>query len=132
MLKYMLDTNTIIYTIKNRPRNVKATFEQHYDQMCISSVTLMELIYGAERSSAVERNLRDIEGLTARLDVLSFDTDAAIHAGQIRAELSKLGQPIGPYDCLIAAHARSQGLILVSNNLREFDRVPGLRLDNWI
>jgi tRNA(fMet)-specific endonuclease VapC len=132
MLKYMLDTNMVIYTIKNRPLNVKANFEQHYGQMCISSVTLMELIYGAERSSAIERNLRDIEGLIARLEVLSFDTDAAIHAGQIRAELSKSGKIIGPYDCLIAAHARATGLILVSNNLHEFERVQGLRLENWI
>src|SRR5690349_10801748 len=108
MLKYMLDTNTVIYTIKNRPNQVKLSFQQHYGQMCISSVTLMELIYGAERSAAVERNLRDIEGFIARLDVLPLDSDAAIHAGQIRAELSKTGNLIGPYDALIAAHARSQ------------------------
>ena len=132
MLKYMLDTNTVIYTIKNRPHQIKLSFQQHYGQMCISSVTLMELIYGAERSSAVERNLADIEGFIARLDVLSLDSDAAIHAGQIRAELSKTDRPIGPYDALIAAHARSRGLILVTNNLREFERVSGLRLENWV
>lgn len=132
MLKYMLDTNIIIYTIKNRPAEAKAAFNVHTGQMCISSVTLMELIYGAEKSSMPERNLRDIEGLVARLEVLSFDKSAANHTGQIRAELAKLGQPIGPYDQMIAGHARSRGLILVNNNLREFERVSGLRLENWV
>ena len=132
MLKYMLDTNIIIYTIKNRPAAVKDAFNAHTGQMCISSVTLMELIYGAEKSTMPERNLRDIEGLAARLEVLSYDESAANHTGQIRAELAKLGQPIGPYDQMIAGHARSRGLILVNNNQREFERVSGLRLENWV
>ncbi len=132
MLKYMLDTNIVIYTIKNRPQAVRTQFENHYGQMCISSITLMELIYGAEKSQAPERNLRDIEGFTARMDVLPYDENAAAHSGQLRAELAKIGTPIGPYDQMIAGHARSQGLILVSNNLAEFKRVPGLRLDNWV
>jgi len=132
MLKYMLDTNIVIYTIRNRPSGVKAAFETHYGQMCISSVTLMELIYGAEKSSRPERNLLDVEGLAARLDVLNYDEIAAAHSGQLRAELAKAGTPIGPYDQMIAGHARSKGLILVTNNTREFERVPGLRLDNWI
>lgn len=131
MLKYMLDTNIVIYTIKNRPTVVKAAFEQHYGQMCISSVSLMELIYGAEKSAAVERNLRDIEGFAARMEVLPFDAEAAIHSGQIRAELAKSGKAIGPYDQMIAGHARANGLILVTNNLREFERVSGIRLENW-
>jgi len=100
--------------------------------MCISSVTLMELIYGAEKSTRPERNLLDVEGLAARLDVMSYDEIAATHSGQLRAELGKAGTPIGPYDQMIAGHARSRGLILVTNNTREFERVPGLRLDNWI
>jgi tRNA(fMet)-specific endonuclease VapC len=132
MLKYMLDTNIVVYTIKNRPTTVKAAFEAHYGQMCISSVTLMELIYGAEKSLRPERNLLDVEGLAARLDVLNYDDIAATHSGQLRAELAKAGTPIGPYDQMIAGHARSRGLILVSNNIREFERVPGLRLENWI
>ncbi len=131
MLKYMLDTNIVIYTIKNRPKVVKETFQAHYGQMCISTVTLMELIYGAEKSAAPERNLRDVEGFAARLDVLDYDGEAAAHSGQLRAELTKLGRPIGPYDQMIAGHARSRGLILVTNNVREFERVPGLRLENW-
>lgn len=132
MLKYMLDTNMIIYTIKNRPEAVREAFNAHNGQMCISSVTWMELVYGAEKSAAPERNLRDIEGLAARLEVLPYDVAAANHTGQIRAELAQLGKPIGPYDQMISGHARSQGLILVSNNLKEFERVPGLRLENWV
>jgi tRNA(fMet)-specific endonuclease VapC len=132
MLKYMLDTNTVIYTIKNRPEAVKQSFLAHYGQMCISTITLMELIYGAEKSAAPDRNLRDVEGFAARLDVLDYDSAAAAHTGELRAELAKLGTLIGPYDQMIAGHARSRGLILVTNNVREFERVPGLRVDNWV
>lgn len=131
MLKYMLDTNICIYTIKNKPQAVREAFNQHYGRMCISSVTLMELIYGAEKSSSPEKNLRVVEGFTARLEVLSYGNNAAIHTGQVRAELAKAGTPVGPYDCMIAAHARSQGLILVTNNTREFVRINGLRLEDW-
>lgn len=131
MLKYMLDTNIVIYTIKNRPQQVRNAFKQHENQMCISAVTLGELIYGAERSSQPERNLTDIEGLTARLEVTPFEEHAAEHFGQLRAELYRIGQPIGPYDMMIAGHARALGLILVTNNLKEFERVPGLRIENW-
>ena len=132
MLKYMLDTNMVIYTIKNRPAVVRARFTAHHDQMCISSVTLMELIYGAEKSAAVERNLRDIEGFVARMEVLAFADAAATHAGQIRAELEKSGKPIGAFDQMIAGHARASGLVLVTNNLREFKRVAGIRIENWV
>ena len=131
MLKYMLDTNIVIYTIKNRPQLVRETFKRHQGQMCISAVTVGELIFGAERSAQPERNLADIEGLTARLEVSPFDAAAATHFGQLRAELYSSGKPIGPYDMMIAGHARSLGLILVTNNAKEFDRVPGLRLENW-
>lgn len=132
MLKYMLDTNIVIYTIKNKPQIVREAFKAHYGQICISTVTLMELIYGAEKSANPERNLADIEGLAARLDVLEFDDNAAVHTGQIRAELAKLGKPIGPYDQMIAGHARSRGLIIVTNNVKEFKRVPGTRVENWV
>jgi tRNA(fMet)-specific endonuclease VapC len=127
----MLDTNIVVYTIKNRPELVRETFKRHQGQMCISSVTLGELIYGAERSAQPERNLADIEGLAARLEVSPFGTEAAISFGQLRAELYSSGNPIGPYDMMIAGHARSLGLILVTNNVKEFDRVSGLRIENW-
>lgn len=132
MLKYLLDTNIIIYTVKNRPASVRETFKRHAGQMAISTVTLGELVFGAERSSQPERNLADVEGLAARLTVLAFDEQAAAHFGQVRAELYRAGKPIGPYDMMIAGHARAQGLILVTNNIREFERVPGLRVENWV
>lgn len=132
MLKYMLDTNIVIYTIKNRPVKVRASFLKNQGKMCISSITWGELVYGAERSSLPEKNYRDIEGLSARLETSCFDDHAAEHFGQIKAELYNLRKPIGPYDMQIAGHARALGLILVTNNMKEFSRVPGLRLENWV
>ena len=131
MLKYMLDTNIVIYTVKNKPEKIKKAFVAHYGQLCISTVTLMELVYGAEKSANPRRNMNDIEGLIARLDVLSYDYEAAVHSGEIRAELAGSGTPIGHYDLMIAGHARSLGHVLVTNNTREFKRVDGLRLDDW-
>jgi tRNA(fMet)-specific endonuclease VapC len=132
MLKYMLDTNTCIFTIKNKPQGVRNTFNRRHGQMAISSLTLMELIYGAEKSARPEENLEVVEGFAARLDILPFDREAAIHTGQLRAELAKAGTPIGPYNGLIAGHARSRGMIVVTNNRKEFSRVPGLRSEDWI
>jgi len=131
VLKYMLDTNIVIYTIKNRPAQVRERFKNHQGQMCISSVTWGELVYGTERSLRPESNLADIEGLAARLEILPFDSQAAAHFGQLRAELYRQGKPIGPYDMMIAGHTRSMGLILATNDMKEFMRVPGLRLENW-
>lgn len=127
----MIDTNIAIYTIKYRPAEVRSAFKKHSAEMRLSSVSLGELIYGAEKSAQIEHNLMVIEGLAARMKVRSFDEKAAMHFGQLRAELSRSGRLIGPYDMLIAGHARSLGLILVTNNLKEFDRVPGLRTENW-
>ena len=131
MLKFMLDTNMCIFTIKNRPAQVRETFRKHHAQMCISTVTLMELMYGAEKSQSPQRTMADVEGFAARLEVLTYDNRAAAHTGQLRAELARIGKPIGPYDLMIAGHARSQGLIVVTNNVREFSRVPGLRVEDW-
>jgi len=132
VLKYMLDTNIIIYIMKNRPKQVKKRFKQHKGQMCIASVTLGELVFGAEHSQQVERNLADIEAMIARLDVLPFDNKAAYHFGQIRAALYSIGKPIGPYDMMIAGQARASGLILVTNNVKEFNRIERLRIENWV
>ena len=131
MLKFMLDTNICIFTIKNRPEHVREAFNAHHGQLCISTVTLMELVFGAEKSSNPQRNLAVVEGFAARLDVLKYDWETAANTGQLRAELAKLGTPIGPYDQMIAGHARSLGLVLVTNNTREFERVPGLRIEDW-
>lgn len=132
MLKYLLDTNICIYTIKNRPEQVRRTFIEHDGQMAVSVITQMDLLYGAEKSASVAKNLEVVEGFLARLEVLEFDSAAAAHCGQIRAELARAGTPIGPYDQMIAGHARALGLIVVTNNLAEFSRVPGLRAENWV
>ncbi|WP_457673327.1 type II toxin-antitoxin system tRNA(fMet)-specific endonuclease VapC [Thiolapillus sp.] len=132
MLKYMLDTNIVIYVVKNRPESVREAFNQQAGRLCISTVTLGELYFGAEKSAKPEQNLEVIEGFAARLEVLPFEAGDAAHFGQLRAELAIQGTPIGPYDAMIAGHARARGLVLVTNNLREFQRVPGLRLENWV
>ncbi|MBC3412413.1 tRNA(fMet)-specific endonuclease VapC [Pseudomonas sp. SWRI107] len=132
MLKYMLDTNICIYTIKSKPQQVRDAFNRHHGQLAISTVTLMELVYGAEKSAAPARNLAVVEGFAARLEVLDYDQSGAAHTAQLRAELAKAGTPIGPYDQMIAGHARALGLVLVTNNLREFQRVPGLRVEDWL
>lgn len=132
MLKYMLDTNICIYTIKSKPQQVRNAFNRHHGQLAISTVTLMELVYGAEKSAAPARNLAVVEGFAARLEVLDYDQSGAAHTAQLRAELAKAGTPIGPYDQMIAGHARALGLVLVTNNLREFQRVPGLRVEDWL
>jgi tRNA(fMet)-specific endonuclease VapC len=107
-------------------------FNAHVGEIAMSSVTLMELVYGAENSNNPSKNLSVMEGLTARLEVLDYDGPAAYHTGEIRAGFKKVGRPIGPYDQMIAGHARSQGLIVVTNNVREFERVPGIRVENWV
>lgn len=132
MLKYMLDTNICIYTIKQKPDIVRASFKRHIGMMCISTITMTELIYGAEKSLNPAQNIAVIEGFIAQLQVLDFDAEAAIHTAQIRAELAKAGTPIGAYDNMIAGHARSKGFIVVTNNTQEFQRVSGLRIENWL
>ena len=132
MLKYMLDTDTCIYIINRHPPHIKRLFNGHSGKMCISAVTLGELLCGAEKSKAVERNLEIVEGMAARLDVLPFGDHEAKQFAQVKAELELSGHPIGPYDMMIAGHARSAGLILITNNTSEFNRVEGLRLENWV
>lgn len=132
MLRFMLDTNICIATIRHRPDSVRAAFLRHHGQMCISSVTVMELLYGVELSAQPQRNLADVEGFIARLEVLDYDKAAAAHTAQIRAELRKAGAQIGPYDQMIAGHARSCGLVVATNNTREFQRVAGLRIEDWM
>ena len=132
MLKYMLDTNIAIYVIKRKPITALEKFNQHASQMCVSSITVAELIHGAEKSQNRQQAFAVVEDFLSRLSVLDYDYSAAGHYGDIRANLERKGTPIGVNDLHIAGHARSSGMILVSNNLREFERVEGLRLDNWV
>lgn len=132
MLRYLLDTNIVIYVIKRRPLEVLDVFNRQHGRMAISSITLAELAHGAEKSSDVARNTTVVEDFASRLTVLPYDDKAAWQYGSIRAVLEKQGQPIGINDLHIATLARSNGLTLVTNNLREFERVPGLLLENWV
>ncbi|MBT8567944.1 type II toxin-antitoxin system VapC family toxin [Polynucleobacter paneuropaeus] len=132
MIKYLLDTNIVIYVLKRRPIEALEAFNKNANRMAISSITLSELIYGAEKSANVDKNLEAVEDFVSHLDVLSYDARASQQYGQIKASLEKRGVLIGENDIHIAAHAISQGLILVSNNLKEFKRVPNLALENWV
>lgn len=131
MLRYMLDTNTCIRAMRvDATSNLAGRFNRHAEQLCISSIVLAELYYGAENSRRVSDNLLEIEQFVARLQgVLDFDAAAAADFGRIRAALKKM--PIGPLDTLIAAHARSRDLIVVTGNVGEFARVPGLAVEDW-
>lgn len=132
MLKYMLDTNIVIYVIKRRPVELLEVFNRHAGQECISSITLAELLHGVEKSAMPEKNMKRVEDFVSRLEVLIYGVKAAAHYGDIRADLERKGAIIGVNDLHIAGHARSEGLTLVSNNVREFERVDGLRLINWV
>jgi tRNA(fMet)-specific endonuclease VapC len=132
MLKYMLDTNIVIYVIKHKPPQVRNKFNTVATQLCVNSITVAELIYGAENSQFPNKNLQTVENFLSRLVILDYPQDAAIQYGQIKASLKKIGQLISDNDLHIAAHARSKGLILVTNNTKEFERVPALQLENWV
>jgi tRNA(fMet)-specific endonuclease VapC len=131
MLRYLLDTNIVIHVIKRRPRAALTMFNDHAGHMAISSITLAELLHGAERSNAPASSLAVAEDSCSRLEVLHYGPKAAQHYGSIPRALEKRGQTIGINDLRIAAHARSEGLTLVTSNLREFERVNALQLANW-
>ncbi len=132
MLRYLLDTNIVIYVLKRRPIEVLSLFNDNASRMAISAITLSELFHGAEKSTRVSDNLVAIEDFCSRLEVLPYGAKAAQHYGAIRAGLEKTGQPIGVNDLHIAAHARSEGLVVVTNNVGEFARVPALQVENWV
>ena len=132
MLRYLLDTNIVIYVLKRRPIEVLSLFNENASRMAISAITLSELFHGAEKSTRASDNLVAIEDFCSRLEVLLYGAKAAQHYGAIRAGLEKTGQPIGVNDLHIAAHARSEGLVVVTNNVGEFARVPALQVENWV
>jgi tRNA(fMet)-specific endonuclease VapC len=128
----MLDTNICSYILKNHPAAVKQKFEEAgAENICISSIVLAELYYGAAKHPKGVVIRREIDDFVSRLVVLPWDEVAADHYGAIRAALEKAGTLVGAMDMLIAAHAKSCGATLVSNNLREFERIKGLRSANW-
>ncbi len=132
-MNYLLDTNICIYLIKNRPATVLERFSRHEPKdVAISTITLFELQYGIEKSQDQERSHKALSKFLSPLNVLDLDRYAAMEAAAIRAQLERKGLPIGPYDLLIAGLARSRGMVLVTNNAREFERVDGLALENWI
>lgn len=128
----LLDTNVCIHVIRRRPPGVLRRFEGYeVGDVGVSSVTAAELHYGAERSSRREQNLEALSRFLLPLEVLAFGPEAAAAYGRVRAALEKVGNPIGPLDTLIASHAVSLGVTLVTNNTREFSRVPGLEVEDW-
>lgn len=129
---YLLDTNICSYILKNRPPSVKTRFDEvGAAHLCTSSIVLAELYYGAARHPKSVVIRRDIDDFASRLAIFAWDEKAANHYGAIRAALEKAGTPVGAMDMLIAAHARSMGAVMVTNNLREFERIEGLTVQNW-
>ncbi|HLY46815.1 MAG TPA: type II toxin-antitoxin system VapC family toxin [Stellaceae bacterium] len=132
MLRYMLDTDICIFVLRNRPPAVHEKFRQFEDELCISTITVGELFYGVERSTRRLENRRAVETFIGDVMVLPFTMRGAAHFAQLRAELTRAGATCGPYDMLIAGHARSEDLTIVTNNVREFGRIPGLQVENWV
>ena len=128
----MLDTDTCIYVINQRPQRVFDRFKTHHvGDIGISSIALSELRYGAEKSTDPAKNLSSLEDFITPLEILHYGEEQAEAYGRIRSHLERKGQPIGSMDLLIAAHAVSLDLTLVTNNKREFSKVPGLRIETW-
>ncbi len=129
----LLDTNTCIYLIKRKPPEVMRRFEEYVvGDIGVSSVTTAELHFGVQKSQRPAQNEQALEQFLLPLEIAEFGHEAATAYGSIRATLEKRGNSIGPLDTLIAAHAISLGVTLVTNNTREFARVPDLELDNWV
>lgn len=132
MLRYMLDTNLCIRVLRDRPQAIRLRFNAEADGLCMSTIVLTELLHGAGKSARPVENRTAVERFADRVAVLPFDAEAAAHAGDIRATLEREGRSIGGYDVLIAGHARSRGLVVVTGNLGEFRRVQGLRCEDWL
>ena len=128
----MLDTDICVYVLKENNEALEATLVEHAREICISAICHAELWYGVEHSAQAERNRAGLEHFLRRLDVQAFGPEAGKHYGDIREQLNRRGTPIGSNDLLIAAHARSMEATLVTNNVREFSRVPGLQVVNWV
>jgi tRNA(fMet)-specific endonuclease VapC len=132
-MRFMLDTNICIYLIKRKPPQVLSRLKEfNIGEVTVSSIAVSELEYGVAKSSKPDRNRDALDAFLAPLEILSFDGEAAYHYGQIRAFLEKEGKLIGAMDMLIGAHAVSASMTLVTNNMKEFSRIPELRSENWL
>ena len=130
---YMLDTNILIRIIRHPADPVcQRVFQKIGGELCISSITYAELVYGAKHSSNYEKNIQAVQQLLSGIYILPFDSSAAGEAGDIMAYLAGIGKPIGDRDALIAAHARSLSVTLVTHNTGEFSRVPKLEVEDWL
>lgn len=127
----MLDTSVCVRALRDRSGQLAGHFKSRAGSLSISTMVLTELLFGAALSARPDHHADQVQELARRLTVLAFDDGAAEHAADIRAHLQRAGTPIGAYDTLIAGHARSQSLVLMTGNLSEFRRVPGLRCEDW-
>lgn len=131
MLAWLLDTNLCVRALRDRPIGIRDRLKSEFDRVCISSIVRYELYVGIAGSGDIARKRREIDEFLSPFPCLEFDDDAAFHAADIRVDLTSKGQLIGPYDLLIAGHARSRGLAVITGNLKEFTRVEGLRCEDW-
>ncbi len=129
--RYLLDTNIVIFALRRGSESLRDRLRAERDRLVVSTITVSELAYGSAKSSDPHANRLAVEQFLSLVSVLPFDVSAAQHAGEIRQQLGAVGAPIGGYDVLIAGHARSAGLAVVTNNTREFERVPGLEVVDW-
>lgn len=130
-MKYMLDTNICIYAIKKQMPLLQKLLAKDPSELCISSITLSELLFGIEKSNMKESNRKKLMTFLTNIAIIDYDGDAALEYAKLRSALERTGQPIGAMDMLIAAHALSKDMILVTNNEKEFKRVDDLKLENW-
>lgn len=133
MQLYMLDTDICSYILKEKPFQVRSKFKQFsMDQLCLSIVTYAELLYGVKKNNTQRVDRSIIESFVRHLSILEWNLEAADHYSDIRVELENQGSVIGNMDMMIAAHARSYEAILVTNNLKHFERISDLRIENWV
>jgi len=131
-MKFLLDTDTCVYALKQNPAVLKHLLAQSREDIAVSVITEAELRTGATKSTSAARTLRLVENFLRPLGIVEFTSNDAASYAQVRAKLERAGTPIGPLDTLIAAQAVARKLVLVSNNEREFSRVAGLRIENWV
>lgn len=132
-MKYLIDTNICIYIMNNHPPEVLNRFKRvGVGDVGISSITVSELYYGACKSTKIRQSIKRLEEFLYPFEILTYDENASREYGKIRSHLEKKGQVIGPLDMLIAAHALSNNLIVITNNSKEFKRIDSLQVENWV